>query len=77
MPPGVPGVEVGNADEQKLWFENTLRDGVSPRMPGIGVHPVLLDDGKVVFVLRLPRSGLAAHSHVQEPVPVLRAELCR
>ena len=60
--PTFAGVEVANVDEQKLWFENTIRDGIAPRLPGVGIHPVEVEErARRLRVARPRRSWLGPH----------------
>jgi hypothetical protein len=58
----VVGVEGVDVDARKLWMEDLIRTGIEPRLLGVGVHVVPVDDSKVVFVVRVPRSWNAPHA---------------
>ncbi len=52
-----------NPDETKLWFENSIRDGIAPKLP---VQVKVIDgwdtDGKgFVVLIRIPKSFAAPH----------------
>lgn len=51
----------GSQDEHQLRFENFLRDGVQPRLPGIGFHWIEVDAGKSALVVRVNSSWNAPH----------------
>lgn len=61
---GIPNQIVGlgdlNLDAEQLRIENTLRDSVDPRLPGIEFHTVDVPGGKVLLV-GIPRSLFAPH----------------
>ena len=61
IPTGVPGVELGDAEAELLRIENMLRDSIDPRLPQHGLHPVQLENGSRVIVLRIARSWLRPH----------------
>lgn len=52
--------QVANADEQVRRVLDTLMNGVEPRIPGLQVHPVGVNDG-FVLVVRIPQSWAGPH----------------
>lgn len=55
-------MQVDDIDAQKLKMESNLREGVSPRIPGAGLHVVDLASKEThVFLHHVPRSLLAPH----------------
>ena len=61
IPSGLPGMELDNIDREILRLEQILRNGVQPRIPQVDIHPVAIDDGKFVLVIRVPGSWAAPH----------------
>jgi hypothetical protein len=53
--------QTGSADAAKLAWESSIRDGVSPRIPGIQVRAIQVEGGYVLH-LRIPRSWAAPHA---------------
>lgn len=62
---GIPtkaiGIEVENFDAEKLRIDNIIRDGISPRVPGVAMQPVLLKNGRFVFAIFIPKSLASPH----------------
>ena len=62
---GVPrkllGVETQDPDGETLRLEQLLQSRVTPRIPGISIHPVKVDERKYVLVLRVPVSWNSPH----------------
>lgn len=61
IPTKVAGIEVENFDAEKLRIDNIVRDGISPRVPGIAMQPVLLKNGRYVFAIFVPKSYASPH----------------
>jgi Schlafen, AlbA_2 len=62
VPDALPGLAISDFDAEKLRLENLLRDGVSPRMPGIEISErIALASGNSALVVRIPRSLLSPH----------------
>lgn len=59
----VPGVELDDVDATILTLENRLRDGIAPRLTGVRMQPVPLENGRYALVIRVP-SGMAAPHQV-------------
>lgn len=67
-------------DSRKLWMENLIRDGIEPRLTGVGIHVVPADGAGSVFIVRVPRSWNGPHvvnfrKHWRLLRPQLRREL--
>lgn len=62
---GVPvelcGVQVSDVDQLKLRLEQIIRDGVEPRIFGINIVSVSVNDGKSVLIIRIPQSWNTPH----------------
>lgn len=50
-----------NPDQDGLRFEQTIRDGVSPRVPGVRVRAIPVTGGHVLLI-RIPRSWAGPHA---------------
>ena len=61
LPIGKPEYIEGNSlDDEKQAMENLLRDCIEPRLPHI-IHAVMLENGKVAVVIRVPWSWAQPH----------------
>lgn len=50
-----------NPDAEVLRLESILRDGLEPRVPGIGIRVVPWQDSGIAIVIQSPSSWLAPH----------------
>jgi hypothetical protein len=57
----VPGIQCENIDGEKLRLESMMRDGIDPRITGIQLHAITVDNGRAAFVMRIPRSWAMPH----------------
>lgn len=57
----VLGLAIEDPDAQELRLQNTLRDGVEPRLPTVHTHWVSLATGSRALILRVPSSLSAPH----------------
>lgn len=60
-PSQVTGLTVDNIDREISRLENMIRDGIEPRIHGITIHPVRLDESRVAFIIRIPKSWIGPH----------------
>jgi Putative DNA-binding domain len=60
VPTGIPGVQIGNVDQEVLRFNNIIRDGLQPRIRQT-TRPVLLANGHYVLIIRSERSWYGPH----------------
>ncbi|MBI1747197.1 MAG: ATP-binding protein [Acidobacteria bacterium] len=61
MPTDICGVSASDVDGLILSLESRIRDGLAPRIPGIGTHPVRLQNSNVAIIIRIPRSWAYPH----------------
>lgn len=61
VPASVPGIEGIDPDAETLRLENIIRDGISPRILGVGIRMVPVSNGKLVPLIRVPRSWSGPH----------------
>jgi hypothetical protein len=62
VPIALRGIQVSDADSERLRLESMMRDGISPRVFGLEVGgPIPLSSGGVAFVIRVPRSWNGPH----------------
>jgi hypothetical protein len=62
VPVALKGLQVSDADGEKLRLESMMRDGISPRVFGVEVGgPIQVASGGVAFVIRVPRSWNSPH----------------
>lgn len=60
LPGSIDGID-GNIDEQCRKIENLIRDCVSPRILNLSIKPILLESGKNLLLIRIPKSLNAPH----------------
>lgn len=58
------GLADRNIDQDKQSLENLIRDGIRPPIPGLSIHGVQMSDGRVVYVIHVPRSFNRPHQVV-------------
>ncbi|MBI4296720.1 MAG: ATP-binding protein [Chloroflexi bacterium] len=62
---GTPKPLVGldiNPDQAIQWLDNIIRTGIEPRIPSISIPPpIRLKNGRVVLIIRIPRSWASPH----------------
>ena len=61
IPMDIPGLTEIDTEKEILRLESMIRDGISPRIPGIVTQIVSVEENKVVLVLRVPRSWASPH----------------
>jgi len=55
------GFENNNLDGYISIIENIIRDGIKPRIIGIAIQPISLQNGKHVLIIRIPNSWNSPH----------------
>lgn len=55
------GIEVENIDREKTRLDNIIRSGVEPRILSTTIQPVLLNNSKFIFLIRIPKSWIGPH----------------
>jgi hypothetical protein len=61
VPTQLQGIEIGDQDAVKLRLEDMIRQGIQPRISGIGIHIVSLKSSAKAVVIRIPRSWASPH----------------
>lgn len=61
MPIGLPGVEIDDPDKTKLRLEEIIQEGIAPRIAGISIQPIKLENGNWAIGIYIPRSWSAPH----------------
>jgi len=61
IPVDVLGLDIPNVDEVILRLENMIQSGIDPRIPGIRIRDIPLQNGNVVIIIRIPRSWILPH----------------
>lgn len=61
IPVDICGLPNLNPDIDILRFENMIRDGIDPRIPGVAMRAVQIDGSKYVLLIHVPRSFLQPH----------------
>ena len=61
IPESVPGIESDDVDAEILRLDGSIRSGVDPRIPNVGLKAVALENGRHVVVLEVPPSFARPH----------------
>lgn len=61
VPTGLPGLEFDNPDAEKLKLISLIRDCTEPRIPGISITPVLLQNSRYILAIHIPKSWALPH----------------
>ncbi len=61
VPVQITGVPTASLDQDQTRLNQILADGIVPRIFGLDMFPVHLDDGRAVIVIRIPRSVHGPH----------------
>jgi hypothetical protein len=61
LPVELCGLDIDDADSVVAALDNSIRDGIRPRIPGVVVWPVRLESGRIAVVIRVPRSFASPH----------------
>lgn len=61
VPTEICGLDISDADAVILKLENSIRDGIAPRIPGVAAKPIFLSNNRVVIVFWIPRSFSQPH----------------
>lgn len=61
IPTALPGVELDNPDAEKLKLINLIRDCTKPRIPGIAITTVSLQNSRYILAIHIPKSWAAPH----------------
>lgn len=61
VPTAMPGMELDNPDDFKLKLINLIRDCTEPRIPGITIITVPLQNSRYILAIHIPKSWAAPH----------------
>lgn len=61
LPVEIDGLQNINVDQVKQRLENSIRDNMEPRLPGVAVQEISLQSGDVVIIIRISRSWALPH----------------
>ena len=61
LPAALEGVIAENIDQEITRLDSIIRDGIEPRISGIKIRPIKRSNGKVVVVIRIPKSWISPH----------------
>ncbi|MGL5806032.1 MAG: AlbA family DNA-binding domain-containing protein [Xenococcaceae cyanobacterium] len=61
VPTEICGLDIRDIDAVILRLENSIRDGIAPRIPGLATRAIPISDDKVVILFRIPRSFSQPH----------------
>ena len=57
----VSGLQISNPDGEILRLEGIIRTGIEPRILGLAIHAMQLEDKGVAIIIRIPRSFALPH----------------
>src|SRR5258706_15987202 len=61
IPTELLGIKDLNADTEKLRLHNMIQSGIQPRIPGVEIQGVKLQDDTSALIVRMPRSWSSPH----------------
>ena len=61
LPVEIDGLQNINVDQVKQRLENSIRDNMEPRLPGISVQEIPLQSGEVVIIIRIAKIWALPH----------------
>ena len=61
MPVSLSGIELDDPDKTKLRLEEIIREGVAPRIAGVSIQPIKLENRSWAIVIHIPKSWSAPH----------------
>ncbi len=61
IPTNICGLSITDADAEIRRIESSIQDGISPRIPGLAIKPINLQNKNVVIVVHIPRSWALPH----------------
>ena len=59
---GLEGIGLSGFDNERLRLDNLIRDSVKPRIPGVKISPVQLQNGRIAVLIHIPRSWNGPHA---------------
>ncbi len=57
----IVGLALDDVDAEIRRLDNLFRDYIEPRIPGLRIHSVSLQNGRIVLIIRIPRSWALPH----------------
>jgi len=57
----LPGISNVDPDREKQRIENLIRDGIAPRIIGITIRPIKLENGNYSVIIHVPKSWASPH----------------
>ncbi len=61
MASSLPGLSDIDPDKEILRLESIIRDGMAPRIAGISIRPIQLNNGNLALIIHIPKSWLSPH----------------
>ncbi len=61
IPSALEGLSIDNVDQEISRLESIIRDGLQPRVLGIIIKSLKLQDSKTVVIIRIPKSWISPH----------------
>jgi hypothetical protein len=61
IPSDLPGIALDNPDAEMLKLISLIRDCTEPRIPGVTINPVRLQNSRYILAIHIPKSWAAPH----------------
>jgi len=61
LPQKVEGISLSNVDQEISRLDNSIRDGIEPRLSGIAIQSITLTNSKTVIIIRVQKSWNLPH----------------
>uniref|UniRef100_C6E2D2 Putative transcriptional regulator n=1 Tax=Geobacter sp. (strain M21) TaxID=443144 RepID=C6E2D2_GEOSM len=61
IPTALPGIDLDNPDTEKLKLINLIRDCTQPRIPGVAITSVPLQNSRYILAIHIPKSWAVPH----------------
>lgn len=61
IPIDVCGCAIADVDAEVLRLDSILRTGIDPRIPGVSIRDVALENGQTAILIRIPKSWASPH----------------
>jgi hypothetical protein len=57
----IQGLQISDQDSEKLRIESIIQNGVQPRIPGLIIQTILMQDRSYIFIIQIPKSWCSPH----------------
>jgi predicted HTH transcriptional regulator len=56
IPTEIVGLTIDNVDNEIARLDTMIRDGIKPRIPFVRIHHIVLENSKIVIIIRIHKS---------------------